>query len=413
MHIESLAVDTCLLGDAADCDLLEWNSQDQFLKNIHDFLMRPLIPLIPAGHTLPLQTYRIRQHFHLDWPLTLSSCSYYTKAGGVLQQLLPKSHSAWLAPAEPKTEGMGKMKKPPMKPLSREKLQKKVNLIRRIMSFCAKEMMDMAAAIGDDVWYDTDVGKVRALAYGFDDPAVKPLLVNIHGSGFVLGSAAMDDPFMMQFVDQCGVKVISIDYTLSPEVMYPVAQDQCYAVCRYAKAHAEELNIDPSRIMLMGHSAGGNFCAAIGLRENEKGELGLKGIILDYPPTDIATDPYDKPLPKGCLPPKMCRMFNAAYCTPEQAKSPLVSPTFAAEEMVRHFPPTLVITAGNDSLAGETERLKDTMLRAGVDVTFRRFEGVHHGFTITGRKNAKKNPADFAAFLEAWKMMVDFVNQHI
>ena len=305
------------------------------------------------------------------------------------------------------------MKKPPEKPMSREKLQKRVNMIRKIMSFRSRSMMDMTHAIGDDVWYDTDAGKVRALAYGFDDAAVKPLLISIHGSGFVLGSAAMDDPFMMQFVEQCDVKVISIDYTLSPEVMYPVAQDQCYAVCRYAKAHAAELRIDPERIMLMGHSAGGNFCAAIGLRENERPTLGLRGIILDYPPLDIATDPFDKPLPKGCLPPKMCRMFNAAYCTQEQAKSPLISPVFATKEMVNHFPPTLVITAGNDSLAGEAERFKDTLLRTGVEVAFKRFENAHHGFTITGEKNARKQPEDCAASREAWKMMVDFVNQRI
>lgn len=304
-------------------------------------------------------------------------------------------------------------KKPPLKPMSREQIQKKLNFLRGLMKYAAKEMVDMSGSIGKDVWLNTDVGYVRALAYGFEDEQKKPLLIDIHGGGFVLGTAAMDDPFMPQFVEKCGVKVLSIDYTLSPDVMFPVALHQCYAVCRYAKTHADELHIDPDRIMIMGHSAGGNFCAAIGLMENEKNELGLKGIILDYPPTDIATDPYDKPLPKGCLDPKTCRMYNAAYCTPEQATDPLVSPAFATEEMVKNFPPTMVITASLDSLADETERLKDTLMRAGVEVTFRRFEGATHGFTVVGERHAKRQPEDYAHSLAAWQMMIDFVNRYI
>ena len=281
------------------------------------------------------------------------------------------------------------------------------------MKLTAGRMVDMKHAAGTDTWYETDKGPVRALSYGFENKAVTPLLVNIHGSGFVMGSAAMDDPFMPQFVDKCGVKVISIDYPLSPDFMFPVALEQCYALVRYAKEYAGELGIDPSRIMLMGHSAGGNFCAAIGLMENEKQALGLKGIILDYPPTDLTVDPYDKPSPKGCLPPGMCRIFDAAYCTPEERSNPLVSPSLATPDMVKNFPPTLVITAGHDSLAEETQRLKDTLIAAGVDVTFKRFEDAIHGFTIMTEKQSRLSRKLYQQSQDAWKMMRDFVNRYI
>ncbi len=304
-------------------------------------------------------------------------------------------------------------KKTAHKPMSKKRTQTLVNTVRGAMKLFAPQMVDMTKAIGKDTRFETSKGSVRALTYGFENPEVTPLLVNIHGSGFVMGSAAMDDPFMMQFVEKCGVKVINIDYSLAPDVMFPVAIEQCYAVIEYAKIHGAELKIDPERIMIMGHSAGGNFCAAIGLLEKERKALGLKGIILDYPPTDIATDPGDKPLPKGALPPWLSRIFNAAYCKPEEARNPLISPTFADEDMVNHFPPTLVITAGNDTLAAETEHFKDTLVRAGVDVTFKRFEGAIHGFTIITESQAKKHPAVYAQSLEAWQMMVDFVNRNI
>lgn len=299
------------------------------------------------------------------------------------------------------------------KSMTRAQIQRRVNFIRFVMKLAAKQMVDMDNTIGKNTWFQTKKGNVSTLTYGFENSETTPLLINIHGSGFTMASAAMDDPFMMQFVENCGVKVISIDYTLAPDEMFPFALEQCYAVIEYAKAHAAELKIDPDRIVLMGHSAGGNFCAAIGLMENESNQLGLKGIILDYPPTDIATDPADKPHPKGALPIRLSRIFDAAYCLPEQRRNPLVSPSYATEEMVRNFPPTLIITAGQDSLADETERLKDTMIRAGVDVTFQRFEGAIHGFTIITKKQAKHFPEIYKKSLVAWQLMIDFVNKYI
>lgn len=295
----------------------------------------------------------------------------------------------------------------------RKRLQRKVNLIRSVMRLAAPGMVDMTRAVGTDTWFETDHGRVRALTYGMEDPTVRPVLINIHGSGFTLGSAVMDDPFMMQFVEKCGVKVISIDYTLAPDAMFPQALEECHALARYVQTHAEALAIDPRRMMLMGHSAGGNFCAAMGLMENERGELGLKGIILDYPPLDIATDACDKPRPRGALPTWLSRIFDAAYCTPEQRSLPLVSPALATEAQVNRFPPTLIITAGQDSLCAEAERFRDTLRRAGVDVSHRRFEGAIHGFTMLTEKQARRFPALHRQSLEAWQLMMDFVKAHI
>ena len=299
------------------------------------------------------------------------------------------------------------------KTLSKKKTQILVNVIRGAMKLFAKQMVDMESAVGTDIRFPTQKGNIRALTYGFENKKVAPLLINIHGSGFTMGSAAMDDPFMPQFVEKCNVKVISIDYTLAPDEKFPVALEQCYAVIQYAKEHAGELHIDPERIMIMGHSAGGNFCAAIGLMENEKNTLGLKGIILDYPPTDIATDAADKPRPKGALPVWLSHIFDAAYCEPEEKTNPLVSPALATKDMVKNFPPTLVITAGRDSLAAETERFADTLIHAGVDVTYRCFEGAIHGFTIITEKQAKRFPDVYKKSLIAWQMMIDFVNKNI
>ena len=173
---------------------------------------------------------------------------------------------------------------------------------------------------------------------------------------------------------------------------------------KYAKEHAAELGIDPQSIALGGHSAGGNLSAAVCLLDAERKQLGLKALILDYPPLDIHTDPYLKPQPKEALPPKMCRLFDAAYTgSREAARNPLISPCYATVDQVRSFPPTLVITAGRDSLAAEAEAFKDKLIEAGVPVTFKRFEDARHGFTHEGGPEAD----------EAWQLMIDHLNRYL
>lgn len=121
----------------------------------------------------------------------------------------------------------------------------------------------------------------------------------------------------------------------------------------------------------------------------------------------------NKTHPKGALPSWLSRIFDSAYCTKEQRFNPLVSPALATCDMVKNFPPTLIITAGQDSLASETERFKDTLVKAGVKVTFKRFEGAIHGFTVLTKKQAKRVKGLYEKSLEAWQMMIDFVNKNV
>jgi acetyl esterase len=254
------------------------------------------------------------------------------------------------------------------------------------------------------MFLDTQAGRVRVLAYGFDDPGTLPLFVNMHGSGFTIGHAEMDDRFMPDLARRAHVKILSVDYSLAPEAMFPVALEECYGVVKYAKEHAAELAIDPDNIAIGGHSAGGNFSAAVCLLDHERKELGLKALILDYPPLDISTDPYLKPLPKKAIPPRMARLFDMAYIGDrEAAKNPLVSPRYAALDQLRSFPPTLLIAAGNDSLAPEAEAFKEMLIEAGVPVAFRLFEGASHGFTHTGEPGAA----------EAWRLMADHLGRYL
>jgi len=284
-----------------------------------------------------------------------------------------------------------------------EKTYTREQLIRRVLPMRRAMEKRAARANGRELWLETAAGRVRTLAYGLEKPETLPLFIDIHGGGFVFGSPGMDDPYLPAMAGNAGVKILSVDYSLAPEAPFPKALDECYAVARYAREHADALGIDPERIAVGGHSAGGALSAAIRLKDAAD-ELKIRCLILDYPPTDLYTDPYEKPQPKGSLSPGLCRFFDVCYLGDREArKNPLVSPLFAALEPLAAFPPTLIITAGRDSLCAEAEAFRDRLIEAGAAVTHRRFENSYHGFTLGNRPDAA----------EGWRLMTEYLKDNV
>ena len=285
-----------------------------------------------------------------------------------------------------------------------KQLKKKIKQIRCFMSVLARiSLKKKKPIVGTEMFLNTDEGKVRVLTYNMGNPQKLPLFVNIHGGGFTLGNAEIDDPFMPNIANNANVKIINIDYSLAPEFPFPKALNECYAVVKYAKEHPGEFGIDPDNIAVGGHSAGGNISAGICLMDNDSKLLKIKCLILDYPPLDIYTEAGLKPLPKGSLPVFLCRLFDACYCNDKEArKNPLISPVFATIDEVRSFPPTLVITASRDSLCGEGERFRDKLIEAGVEVTHKRFDD-KHGFNLLPGANSD----------ESWQMMIDHLKRYL
>ena len=294
---------------------------------------------------------------------------------------------------------------PEEKTYTREELIKKTKKFKQTDSFQTRRKTGVAGA---ELFLNTSEGKIRTLAYNMSNKERLPLFVDLHGGGFILGSPEMDDPYMMNVALKANVKILNIDYSLSPEAMFPKALNECYAVVKYAQDHHEELGIDPQNIAVGGHSAGGNLSAAICLKNAETKELNIKCVILDYPPLDVYTDPYLKPRGKGIvallfMTPKICRIFDACYCNnKEERKNPLISPVYAVPEQLSTFPPTLLLTAGKDSLCGEAELFRDKLKEAGVTVTHRRFESSPHGFTLSNTRTDA---------IEGWRLMIEHLSR--
>ncbi|MED4161802.1 alpha/beta hydrolase [Halalkalibacterium halodurans] len=246
----------------------------------------------------------------------------------------------------------------------------------------------------------TSYGGTRVLIYRPDKTLNSsiPVYVNMHGGGFVMGNAEMDDVWCRVIADRANCVVVNIDYRLAPQHKFPTAVYECYEVVKWLVDHPEQFSITPQKVAIGGHSAGGNLATAVCLLNLERGnELPIIYQIIDYAPLDLHTDPALKPSFKEAIPVKMARLFNASYVeTEEDARNPLASPLFA--ESLQGLPDALVITAERDSLAAEGEQYAERLKQAGVKVTYKDYKGMPHGFTHAG---------DLAVAEHAWHLMCD------
>ncbi len=119
-----------------------------------------------------------------------------------------------------------------------------------------------------------------------------------HGGGYIALTIDQYDEIVKRYVSRTGVPFMMIDYRLAPEVKAPVPVTDTYAGLRYLVDHATELGVDPSRIGIMGDSAGGGITASLAHYIKLKGSPAVKKQILIYPMLDdrnLDSDPNIAP----------------------------------------------------------------------------------------------------------------------
>ena len=225
---------------------------------------------------------------------------------------------------------------------------------------------------------------IKVYFYKSSKAGLNPVLFDIHGGGYAMGDAAVQDKFCDRIRNRLDINVVTINYRLAPENPFPAATNDVYDVIKYFNDHSDNYNIDKNKMAVGGHSAGGNLTAVTAIKAKKTGDFELKCQILDYPFMDTATDPFSKPQFKQAIPPFMGLAFNNMYSKPEERTNPYVSPVYASLEDLKGLPPAVVITAEHDSLCAEGEKYASMLIQAGVPVFSRRFLGAVHGFIETG-----------------------------
>jgi len=119
---------------------------------------------------------------------------------------------------------------------------------------------------------------------GLDGPL--PGIYFIHGSGMVLGTVAGEDATATLVCDEVKAVVVSVEYRLAPEHPHPAPVEDCYAGLVWMAEHADELGIDPERIAIHGHSAGGGLAIGTALLARDRSGPRLSFMMPIYPMID-------------------------------------------------------------------------------------------------------------------------------
>jgi acetyl esterase len=212
-----------------------------------------------------------------------------------------------------------------------------------------------------------------------------PVIVYMHGAGWVFGNNATHDRLIRELADGAGAALVFPNYGLSPEVHYPHALEEGYAVLRWIADHGAEKNLDGSRIAIAGDSVGGNMSAALTLIAKERSGPELAAQALFYPVTDASfdTDSYQQFAEGYFLRRDAMQWFWDQYAPDEDQRDEITaSPLRATTDQLAGLPPALVITAEADVLRDEGEAYGRKLREAGVDVTATRYEGVIHDFMM-------------------------------
>lgn len=216
-----------------------------------------------------------------------------------------------------------------------------------------------------------------------------PVVAWIHGGGFWMGDdLPMWDGTCSRLAREANALVVSIGYRLAPEHPFPAAVEDSYAGLRFVAAHAREWHGDPTRLAVMGGSAGGNLAAVVAQRARDESGPPIVYQVLVVPALTAEEGATEsrRIFARGYGLDGIPEMIAAYLPNPADRGRTWASPL--AMERLRGLPPALILTAQFDPLRDEGEQYAARLQAAGVPATVQRMPGAIHGFLGSGDDRA-------------------------
>lgn len=221
------------------------------------------------------------------------------------------------------------------------------------------------------------IDQPRARIYIPEAAGPLPVIVYYHGGGFVAGSLDLADSPARLMAANLGAIVVAAGYRLAPEHPFPAATDDTFGALRWVHESIGQYGGDPSKIVVMGDSAGATLAAVAALRARDAA-IDLAGQVLLYPPIDpeAATASRVEFADGPLLAESSIKGMWAAYLG-GAASGPLAVPSRAPS--LAGLAPALVVTVELDPVRDEAEDYARALAAAGVPVEQHRFAGLFHG----------------------------------
>lgn len=229
-----------------------------------------------------------------------------------------------------------------------------------------------------------------------------PVIMYHHGGGWILGSKETHDRLIRELAVGAHAAVVFVDYSRTPEVQYPIANEQSYAALIWVTEQGVEYGLDSDRIAVAGDSAGGNMTAAVTLMAKERSGPAIAAQVLFYPVTSdsFSNSSYDAFHSGYFLTRDAMKWIWEEYAPDLSTRNlPTVAPLKASLDQLSGLPQALVITGENDVLRDEGEAYAQKLSDAGVRVTATRYIGTIHDFVMLNP--IAETPATRAAIAQA------------
>jgi acetyl esterase/lipase len=230
----------------------------------------------------------------------------------------------------------------------------------------------------------TPAGDVRLLIYTPPGQAkALPVHIDIHGGGYISGSADIDASICRAICVAVHCAVVSIDYHLAPEVLFPGALEECYATLEWVAKNGASMGWDATRVSVGGESAGGGHAAALAMLARNRGGPKISLQMLGQPMLDDRTGSTSEPHPytgEFVWTEELNRLGWTSLLGVKAGSANVPAGAVPARvEDLTSLPPTFIVVGALDLFVEEAIEYARRLMRAGVPTELHVLPGAFHG----------------------------------
>jgi acetyl esterase/lipase len=218
-----------------------------------------------------------------------------------------------------------------------------------------------------------------------DTVGIIPVVMFFHGGGWVAGSVDTHDRLVREIAVAVHAAVVFVVFSRAPEARFPIPVEEAYAATTYVVNNAGSLNLDGTRLAVVGDGAGGNMAAALAIMSKQRRGPKIAFQVLFYPLTaaNFETRSYREWHDNPWLTRQDMEWLWDMYIPGRSERADaLATPLSATIEQLRGLPDALLITAEIDVLRDEGESYARKLQEAYVRTTCTRYIGTIHDFVM-------------------------------